>query len=82
MDDGKPRITNVTADTHFPSGGRPEPGYRVEFVTPSGIRTHVVIPRSSNLPDDVRHAVQTESDLIEQTLLEHGYQPKTGPRRS
>lgn len=77
MDQGQPRITNMTPDTHFPAGGRPEQGYRVEFTTPSGIRSHVIVARSDDLPAHIHDAVMRESDMIEQTLLEHGYQPRS-----
>lgn len=68
-------ITRVQPDTHFTPGASPQPGYRVEFTTPSGIRSNVTVPRSESLPEDVQAAVQHESDLIEAAARSHTYRP-------
>lgn len=65
---GQIEITAIRPDTHFVPGQAPVPGYRIEFVTPSGVRSNLTIPRSETLPDDVKQAVMAEAARLEAVL--------------
>jgi hypothetical protein len=66
MEPEKPiQITGTTPTQVWLPEGRPEQGYQVNFTTPSGVHTHVHVPRSENFVDAVRDAVQQESDRVE-----------------
>lgn len=61
----KPQITNITPDSYIDEGRLPVHGYRVEFITPSGMRSFVQVPRSDDLHGAIEREVAAESERLE-----------------
>jgi hypothetical protein len=66
-----PEITDIRPEMIFQAGQSPIHGYRVDFRSPSGVKSYVQVPRSDSLDKDVKEAVQLESDRLEATLQTH-----------
>jgi hypothetical protein len=62
------RITNIEPDFAIGANGSAVDGYRVSFTTAGGRRSHVKVPRSTDLETDIHTAVANEAQMLDRAM--------------